>query len=196
MASPAALDRLAAINIMLGVVGQMPVTSVTGDVTADIDLALFVLDETSRAVQSEGWEFNREEDVTLTPTPVTKQVSLNGTILRIDVPGRNTTQRGTRLYDKESNSFEFDGDITANIIRALDFDDMPPVARHYVSIRSARVFQKRVQGAESIDRFTYEDELVALTALRDAEADNSEYSIFDTPGLARIGPPSFLRNLY
>ena len=196
MAAPAPLDRLAAVNIMLGVIGQAPVTTLSGTQTIDIELAETVLDETSRAVQSEGWEFNRETDVTLSPTPVTKQVSLNGTILRIDVPGMNTTQRGNRLYDKSTNSYEFDGDVVADILRALDYNDIPPVARHYISIRAARVFQKRVQGAESLDRFTAEDEFVALAALREAEADNEDYSIFDTPGLSRIGVSSFISNMY
>ena len=196
MASPAPLDRLAAVNIMLGVIGQMPVTTLGGTQTVDIELAESVLDETSRAVQSEGWEFNRETNVTLTPTAVTKQVSLNGTILRIDTPRMNTTQRGSRLYNKDTNSFLFDGDVVANILRALDYDDVPPAGRHYIAIRAARVFQKRAQGAQSLDQFTAEDEFVALVALREAEAENEEFSIFDTPGLSRIGVSSFLTNMY
>ena len=190
MAFPAALDELAAVNIMLGVIGQSPVATLSGSLTADISMAVSVLDEVSRMVQSAGWEFNTETDVTYTPTPVMHNVTVADDILRFDVPGRDLSQRGVKVWDKKENSFDLgEGDLNATVIRALEFNDMPPVGRYYVSVKAARVFQKRVLGSESLDQFTAEDEASAYQNLLDAESQNADYNIFDHPDVGSIVYP-------
>ena len=189
MPFPAALDQLGAVNIMLGVVGQSPISTLANP-TADISMAVSVLDEVSRTVQTSGWEFNTEKRVAYTPTPVMHQVTIADDILRLDVPGRNLTQRGTKLYDKDTNSFDLgSSDLEADVVRALEFDDMPPAGRYYVAVRAARVFQKRVLGAESLDQFTAMDEALALTNLQEAEGDNADYNIFNNPDVGSIVYP-------
>ena len=44
--------ELQAINIMLSVVGEAPVNSITGTTTVDVSTAKNILDETSMSVQS------------------------------------------------------------------------------------------------------------------------------------------------
>ena len=62
----AATTELESINIMLAAIGEAPINSLTGTLPVDARLAQSTLTEVSKEVQSEGWSFNTEIDVTLT----------------------------------------------------------------------------------------------------------------------------------
>ena len=53
-------------------------------------------------------------------------------------------------------------------------------------IRAARKFQDRVVGSDKHHAFTQVDEFQALVALRDAETDGGDYTIFDNNDVARV----------
>ena len=56
--------ELQAINIMLSYIGEAPVSAITGNIGTDVAVAKNILDETSMSIQSQGWFFNREFEVT------------------------------------------------------------------------------------------------------------------------------------
>ena len=185
MAFPPKLDELGAVNIMLGTIGLSPISSLTGTTTADVSLAQSILNETSRSVQSSGWEFNTECEYPLAPDGA-GTINIADNLLRVDVPNTgmttvDVTQRGSRLYDKKGRTYTFTQTLKADVILALPYDELPPSARHYIAVRAARVFQKRSLGSETIDGFTADDEFVALSTLRAAEATNADHNIFDHP---------------
>ena len=62
----AATTELESIHIMLAAIGEAPINSLTGTLPVDARLAQSTLTEVSKEVQSEGWSFNTEIDVTLT----------------------------------------------------------------------------------------------------------------------------------
>ena len=55
-----------AINIMLAAIGEAPINSLVGTLPVDARIAQSTLTEVNKSVQSEGWSFNTEIDVTLT----------------------------------------------------------------------------------------------------------------------------------
>ena len=58
--------KLEAVNTMLGVIGESPVNTISGSsLPASVVVALNILDETNREVQSVGWDFNTEFDYPL-----------------------------------------------------------------------------------------------------------------------------------
>ena len=61
-----ATTELESINIMLAAIGEAPVNSLTGTLPVDVKIAQETLTEVNKEVQSEGWAFNTEIDVTLT----------------------------------------------------------------------------------------------------------------------------------
>jgi len=67
------------------------------------------------------------------------------------------------------------------VVYLLDFSDVPEQCKRYITIRSARVFHDRTLGANTLHKFTLEDEARALVTLRQAEASTGDYSVFDTP---------------
>ena len=58
--------ELQAVNTMLSAIGEAPVNSISGTNNVDVSVAKNILDETSLSIQSEGWNFNTEYNVTYT----------------------------------------------------------------------------------------------------------------------------------
>lgn len=190
-----ATTRLQAVNIMLATIGSAPVNQLTGPNapnSADVAIATSVLDEVSLNVQSRGWHFNIEQDVTLTPDPVTKEIVLASNVLMVDIDypdnkDLDVVMRGLKLYNRKNNSFQFDSSVNSvRLIRALEWDDLPQAARHYITIRSARIFQDRTVGSDKHHTFTQQDEIIALSNLKKYEGETADHSIFDNYGVYRV----------
>ena len=106
----AATTELEAINIMLAAIGEAPVNTLTGTLPVDVRLAQSTLTEVNKEVQSEGWSFNTEIDVTQQRDSSTQQINLSTDILRIDPnihqhPTIDAIQRGLKLYDRLNNKY-------------------------------------------------------------------------------------------
>ena len=101
--------KLDAVNIMIAVIGESPVNTLGGaSVPVTVVQAESVLDETSKAIQSEGWHFNTEYDYPLVPDSGTSKITLPVNTLKVDLdPDLNTdtdpVQRGLTLYDRKNH---------------------------------------------------------------------------------------------
>ncbi len=183
--------ELQAVNTMLSAIGEAPISTLQPtNETADVTIAKNVLEEVSRETQSIGWHFNRETDVTLTPT-VDDEVLIPTTAAYIDVESINSgvtqyVQRGDKLYNKTDHTYTIASTIKCTIVYMLPWDDLPQVARHYIMIKAARRLQDRVVGAESQHTYNQLDEYQALVALKANEARDGDYSIFDNNDVYRI----------
>lgn len=181
-------SELQAINTMLSAIGEAPINTLepTSE-TADVSLAKNLLIEVSRETQSAGWHFNRETDVTLSPT-VDDEILIPTSAARIDVEPSNSSggtgyidyiQRGDRLYDKTNHTYTISSSLKCTIIYMLSWDELPQTARHYIMIKSARRLQDRVVGSGDHHTFNQTDEYQALIAFRAAEAQEGDFTIFD-----------------
>ena len=178
--------ELEAVNTILSTIGESPVNSLTGTLPVDATTALNVLDEISREVQSAGWHFNSHYKVDLSRDGDNK-IPIGTDVLRVELNTKydrssyDVVQRDDYLYNLAKNSETFDQDFTDNsIVYLLDFSKIPEQARRYVTIRSARVFHDRTLGANTIHKFSSEDEARSLAVMRQAEAHTSDHSIFDS----------------
>lgn len=158
--------KLEAVNTILSVIGEAPINTLSPPGFPAASMALAVLEEVNRAVQTQGWNFNTETDVELTPD-VNQEILLPDNILDIDsIEGRNLVERQNKLYDKDENTFLFDDPVKVEWKLLLDFEEIPEAARHYITIRAARVFQNRQVGSEVLNSFTEQDELKAMVGIR------------------------------
>jgi len=183
--------ELDAINTMLSSIGEAPVNTVEDNGVVDAVMARQILTTVSREVQARGWHFNTEKDYTLTPTFPEGEVRLPKTLLRIDTVKTHSdidvVQRGNRLYDRRNHTYKFDKALKVDMVIMLPFDEMPEVARQFITIRSARIFQERVVGSGELSQFSLKDEMRALVALREFEADTADYNILtDSYSVARV----------
>ena len=101
--------------------------------------------------------------------------------LRVDPMGddreTDAVQRGNRLYDRVKHTFQFDKSIKCDIVLLLPFDQLPQAARHYITIKAARIFQSRTVGSEALYQFTAVDEKDALLDLKRNEGITGDYNI-------------------
>ena len=58
--SLSATTKLEAINTMLSVIGEAPVSSFEANATGDVAIAKNILDEVLQEVQTRGWHWNTE----------------------------------------------------------------------------------------------------------------------------------------
>jgi hypothetical protein len=181
--------KLQAINTMLSVVGEPTVNSLTIQ-RADSFIAQNILDEVSREVLTYGWQFNTEDNVTLSPDSSTGFIYISDSIVRVDMDPKyddtyDIVVRGNRIYNRKTNSFVFTEELIAQRVILMDFEDLPEVAKRYITIRAARIFQDRVVGAQTLHAFTATDELVALTKMQEYENEVGDYSIFQSDDMIR-----------
>ena len=187
----AATTELEAINIMLAAIGEAPVNSLTGTVTADVRTAQSTLNEVNKEVQSEGWSFNTEIDVTLTRDG-SNQIALPTDILRVDAnihqhPTINPIQRGLKLYDKLNNKFEFEEDLICTVVYFRKFDELPEPARRYMNIKAARIFVDRLVSDQGLRSYTEQDELRARSILMETDLANADHNILrGDPSLTNV----------
>jgi len=186
------MTELEAVNTMLITIGEQPVSSLDNLAgLQDASIARQILSNISRAVQSKGWTFNLDLQVTYTPD-ANGQINLGSNVLRIDTTSkvRSTTkdivERGGKLYDRENNTSVFTDDIKVDRVIVLNFDDLPEAARRYIATRAARVFHDRVVGSGELHRFFQEDEGQAWSELLEYEAEVGDYTIFDDYSVYRI----------
>ena len=181
-------SELEAVNTILSTIGESPLNTLSGSLPVDGTIAKNVLSEVSREVQSQGWHFNTHYKVTLTRDTDNK-IPLATNIVRVEVDPRryskvsyDIVQRNNFLYNLAKNEETFDTNFKdATAVYLLPFDEILEQAKRYITIRSARIFHDRTLGANTIHKFSQEDEAKALSILKQAESHTGDYSIFDTP---------------
>ncbi len=154
--------ELEAVNIILSGIGEAPISSFA-EVTADVSLARNILAEISRETQTEGWQWNTEDDFPLTPDAAKGEIKLPPTAIRVhfrEPDDRELTIRGQRVYDRVNHSFIFSPGvrILVTLTLLLPFEDLPEAARRYITLKAARVFQERTVGSGTLYDFQQADE--------------------------------------
>jgi hypothetical protein len=135
--------QLAAVNEILGSVGQAPVT-VLDQTNPEVAFAFTTLMDISREVQAEGWTFNREfEYPVVADTNGVINVPANALSMDLSTNYENspydTVVRQGKLYDKINHTFTWTPgkEYKVDVLWYFDFDDLPQPFRDYVTARAA-----------------------------------------------------------
>jgi hypothetical protein len=184
--------KLEAVNIIISVIGEAPVNTITGvSLPVTAIQAISMLDETSKAVQSEGWHCNTEHEYELTPDSVTSKITLPQNTLKFDLDpllytDSDPVQRGLKLYDRKNHTEIWTKSVKGSITFELEFEDLPEQLRHYVTVKSARVFANRFIGTREIEGFTLREEVEAKARAIDSDSENADRTIFDHYSVLRV----------
>ena len=177
-----------AVNTVLSTIGEAPLSTLSGALPVDGTMAKNVLNEINREVQSMGWHFNTHHKASLSKDTNNK-IPIATNVLRVELnpykyskTDYDIVQRNNYLYNLATNSDSFTKDFTeATLIYLLDFADIPEQAKRYITVRSARVFHDRTLGANTLHKFSLEDEQKSLAVLRQAEMQTGDFTVFDSP---------------
>jgi hypothetical protein len=183
--------KLEAVNSMLGHIGEAPVNTISNATALPISasVAVSVLDETSREVQLQGWHFNTEVDVELTPD-TSGNINIPSNAVGVDTVDTtlDVTQRGARLYNRKERTYTFSSPVKVHVTYLFDWDELNEHARRYITLRASRVFQGRMVGSRELEALIARDEYLARALLEEADYQNSDRTIFDNIDAAqRIG---------
>ena len=179
-----ATTELEAVNTMLSSIGESPINTLASNsayLGVDAKMAQTILREINKDVQSEGWHFNTEIDLTLT-RDASKQIALSSNTLRVDPnihdhASVDAVQIGLKLYDRKKHTYEFDEDLICTVVYFRTFDEIPEPARRYVMIKASRIFIDRMVGDDGLRTFTQQDEIRARSILMETDYSNADHNI-------------------
>jgi len=184
MAFPNALvaTELAAVNQILGAVGQAPVTTLDGT-NPDVSLAYNTLIEVSREVQSEGWYFNSELEYPFTPD-VNKEILIPANVLSIDLSdlpenrGYEVVKRQGKLYNKIDHTFEWNGQVKCDVVWFFDIEDLPIPVLDYIVTRASVQASTKMVGDPTVYQMLQQKESLSRAVLMEYECNQADYSFF------------------
>ncbi len=169
-------SKMRAINTVLEALGESPVNHV--DDLLEAQQADDKIEEVSREIQSDGWWFNTEDNYPL-PLGTDGQIRLPANALKVDLQSPHFTARGLRVYDKLNHTYIFEHPLRCTIAVGLEWDELPEVARTFVKYRSAKLLQASAVGSPTLYKFHQAEYQIALRALRKAEIENGNYSLWN-----------------
>lgn len=174
--------ELEAVNTMLLNIGSDSISSLLDDKDADVSAALHTLHRVSRQVQTSGWDFNTEVDYLLSYSLNSGEIRFPRNALSFDVKHRavdkrNLVMRGNRLYDRKNHTYQFSNNVTVDLIVFLDFEELPPSARDYISLRASREFQNDVSPTDDGERDASIEELRAYAQFTRDHGRNGRFNI-------------------
>ena len=179
---------LEAVNILLKAIGEAAVSDLTDTAgSADVEAAFTTLQEVNRSVQMEGWTFNTEEEYLIAPD-VDGHLILPAGTLKVDTTGVDRSvrlvMRGNRLYDRRNRTYVFDRAYRVNLVVLLPFEDLPEVARNYITIKAARRFSDDELASDTVHKFKQNDEDEARVMMEQFDVEDDDTSMKENPYFA------------
>jgi len=203
MTTTNALLELQAVNEILASVGQAPVTTietqtltfedgteVTEVSNPDVAIVLNTLNQTSREVQAEGWTFNIDYNVKV--TPVNGEILIPDNYLQIDVNESDNSlystnrdidvvRREGKLYDRVNQTFTFTEPIYCDIKKLYNWEDLPIPIRDYIVARSATIFSQRTIGDSTQYQMLQQREAYTRAMALEYECNQGDFTYFGSP---------------
>ena len=171
------MEKLEAVNILLSVIGEAPISSLATDQVNEITdsaLAQQVLKEVGRDLMAEGWRWNTDENVVLAADS-NGQYLVGSNVTTVDFspnryPSGNLVLRGKKVWDRQAQTYDLvdrypSGLHCDRVVSQLEWDELPHQAQQYITIRSARIYADRYINSNVIYAYTIADEENARSLL-------------------------------
>lgn len=187
------ITELEVVNSVLSVAGDAPVQSLD-DTYQPVFIIKQMIGNVSREMQTKGYWFNQEYDVTLTPNTVTNKTTLPFNILKFEPADTKYVARGLTVYDRVERTSTIIEDITADIVLQLEFDELPQVAREYIRAACRLQYNNEYFGATEFKRDLEAALIKAQQELDKADIENEDISMFSAQRVNNIAFKNRRRN--
>jgi len=191
MTTPIATDtELSAVNSILGSIGQSPITQLKDTTTGalistnpEISFIFNLLVETTKDVLNEGWHFNSEEHIKISPD-VNKHISIPTNMLRYDIHDGQITRnldvvkREGKLYDKVNHTFEFTNDVEIDATYLYDFEDIPSAFQRYIIAKASTRAATQLVGDANLAKLLQNQEAITRAIVMEYDTQQGDHSFF------------------
>ena len=174
--------ELSAVNSILGSIGQSPVTTLNFT-NPEVSYIYNLLTEVNKDVQNEGWHFNTEYHVKVTPD-ANKNLTLPDKTLRYDFydEGNNKTRdvvvRDGKLYDLVDHTNEFTGDAYLDVVTLYAFTDLPNPFQRYITYRAASRAATQLVSNPQLVQLLQQQEASARATCMEYECSQGDHNYF------------------
>ena len=197
---PSTIDKdteLRAVNSILGSIGQSPVTALNFK-NPEIEFIYNILTEVSKDVQNEGWQFNLEENVTVTPS--SNKISVGNQEIRVNIHShanqaklmdtviRYDSDNVRKVYSLEENKFDAFTESTykADVVTLYLFEKIPNVFQRYITYRAAVRAATQLIANPQLVQLLQLQEVTARANCLEYEGRQGDHSFFGLPNAKRI----------
>ncbi len=191
MTTPIATDtELSAVNSILGSIGQSPITQLKDTTTGalistnpEISFIFNLLVETTKDVLNEGWHFNSEEHIKISPD-ANKHISIPTNMLRYDIHDGQITRnldvvkREGKLYDKVNHTFEFTSDVEIDATYLYDFEDIPSAFQRYIIAKASTRAATQLVGDANLAKLLQNQEAITRAIVMEYDTQQGDPSFF------------------
>ena len=177
--------ELSAVNSILGSIGQAPITTLNFT-NPEISFIYNILNEVTKDVLNEGWHFNTEHGIKVSPD-ANGNIVIPSNYLRYDYSDGQAdrqidlVKRNGKLYDLVSHTDVFTAEMKLDVVYLYGFEDIPSVFQRYIIARaSTRAGTQLVTNAELV-KLLQGQEGLARASLMEYECNQGDHSFLGWP---------------
>ena len=181
-----ATQELPAVNQILASVGQAPVTTLD-QTNPDVAIAYDTLIQISREVQAEGWTFNTEYKVKLTPD-TNDQIAYPSNVLQMNLSdgegygSKAAIRKNDKLYDRVNHTDIWtDETVKVDIVYFYDWVDLPIPIQDFITARAATIVSTKIVGDAEQHKYLSTREQLARANALEYECNQGNYTYFGHP---------------
>ena len=181
-----ATQELPAVNQILASVGQAPVTTLD-QTNPDVAIAYDTLIQVSREVQAEGWTFNTEYKVELTPD-TNDEIVYTNQMLQVNLSdgegygSKAAIKKKGKLYDRVNHTDKWtDETVTVDIVYQYDWIDLPIPIQDFITARAATIVSTKIVGDAEQHKYLAGREQLARANALEYECNQGNYTYFGHP---------------
>lgn len=175
-------NRLEAVNQMLSCIGGSAVVSLDTD-NPEIASAVAILEETTRTVLAEGWNFNTEREYPFTPN-TGGEILIPDNLISFTLSGSKhgsdyqIVERMGKLYDKLAHSYKFTKTIYADVVWGFEWEECPQPFKEYITARASRNYASRLVTSKELVELISQDEAACRALCITYDVDTAQPSMF------------------
>lgn len=174
--------RLEAVNQVLSCIGGSAAVSIDTD-NPEIASAVAILEETTRTVLSEGWNFNTERGYPFEPDN-NEEILIPSNLISftpsLDYHGTDylLVERQGKFYDKVYHTYKFIDTVYCDVVWGFEFEDCPQPFREYITARASRNYASRLVASKELVELISQDEAACRALCLTYDMDTAQPSMF------------------